>query len=186
MIVETVPAGKLLSGPRNDRTPMFKLEDFIPHLLHRATAQIAHSFHFRAKEYGVTIEKWRVLASLLREDGQSMSGLAASTSIEISALSHLLKRMEGEATIQRSRDPADGRVIRLRLSAKGREIAERILPLTAYYEDAALRGFSHEEAATLRALLKRVDANLRDLPTPRSRDAAPMSQAGDFLKPSRN
>lgn len=165
---------------------MFKLEDFIPYLLHRATAQIAHSFHFRAKEHGVTIEKWRVLSALLREDGQSMSGLAASTSIEISALSHLLKRMEREAMIERSRDPSDGRVTRLHLSAKGRETAERILPLAAYYEDTVLRGFSHEEAAQFRALLKRADANLRDLPTPRSPEAAAMPRAGAFLKPSKN
>jgi DNA-binding MarR family transcriptional regulator len=139
---------------------MFTLENFLPYLVNSVTIPIALDFHKKMKPYGITIEKWRVLSALLNADGQSVSDLARATSLEISRLSHLLTRMARQRLVSRGRAAADGRVVKIALTPRGRALATMILPVALQYEAAALRGFSAEEQAALKALLRRVRANV--------------------------
>jgi DNA-binding MarR family transcriptional regulator len=143
---------------------MFQLDDFLPYLVHRATAQLSTRFHAQAKTVGVTIEKWRVMAALLNAGEQSISEVSHRTTIEISTLSHLLKRMERDGLIERQRDGQDGRIMRIRFTQAGAVLARRLLPLVREYEQVALDGFTDEEAKLLKSMLKRVNHNLTRLP----------------------
>ena len=139
---------------------MFTLQNFFPYLVNSVTIPIAVDFHRRMKPYGITIEKWRVLSVLMNADGQSVSDLARATSIEISTLSHLLTRMVRQRLVTRARAAGDGRIVRIALTRRGRNLATTILPLALQYEAAAFKGFSEAEQAALKALLRRVRGNL--------------------------
>jgi DNA-binding MarR family transcriptional regulator len=142
---------------------MFTLEGFFPYLVNSVTIPIALDFHRKMKPFGITIEKWRVLSALLHADGQSVGELARATSLEISRLSHLLNRMARQGLVGRTRGPGDARVVTVRLSARGRALAERILPMALQYEAQALKGFSAAERDALKAMLRRVRANVETI-----------------------
>lgn len=139
------------------------LDDFFPHLVNMVTQRIAADFQAKARRHGVTIEKWRVLSALLAHGPQAISALSRKTSIELSTLSKLLRRMEAENFVSRARSSADGRLVTIGLTRRGRAVATAVLPLARRYEEIALRTFDPQAAARLKAELRTIYRNLENV-----------------------
>lgn len=142
---------------------MGPLEAYLPYLLNRAGARIADAFSRDVRPLGATLQMWRVLAALRERNASRMGDLSATTSIEVSTLTRLVDSMEKRKLVVRRGDPADARAIVLHATATGQRLTRRILPIAERYEKLALRGFSAREAEQLKAALRRLYANARNL-----------------------
>jgi len=142
---------------------MGPLDSYLPYLLNRAGARIAASFSDKVRPLGATLQMWRVLAALREQDGRRMGDLSTTTSIEVSTLTRLIDGMEEKGLVARRRDPEDARAIVLHVTAAGRRLARRILPIAERYEAVALAGFNRAEAETLKAALRRLYSNMEGL-----------------------
>ena len=142
---------------------MLDLSHYLPYLLNRAGAHIAASFSQAVRPYGITLPVWRVLAALNQRDGQRVGELAEMTAIEFSTLSRVLDLMRRKGLASRRRTGSDGRGVTVHLTAAGRAMTERIIPLARRYEAVALSGFSTAQADHLRAMLVRLYANMQQL-----------------------
>lgn len=142
---------------------MLPLDDYVPYLLNRAGARIAQAFGEDMRALGTTLQAWRVLAALRDRDGQRVSELSDHTSIGISTLSRVLDGMQKQGLVARRRAPADGRVVTLRVTAAGRRLTARIMPIAERYERVAVAGLSAAETETLKRLLRRLYANMDGL-----------------------
>jgi DNA-binding MarR family transcriptional regulator len=140
---------------------MLDLSRYLPYLLNRAGTHIATSFTQAVREHGVTLPVWRVLAALHQRDGQRVGDLAELTAIEFSTLSRVLDLMRRKGLASRRRTRGDGRGVTVHLTASGRAVTERIIPIARHYEAMALAGFSAAEADQLRAMLVRLYANMQ-------------------------
>ena len=139
---------------------MGPLDDYLPYLLNRAGARIATAFGEEVRPLGATLQMWRVLAALREQDGRRMGDLSDTTSIEVSTLTRLVDGMEKKGLVARRRAAHDARVVTLHATAAGRRLTSRILPIAERYERVALAGFAGHEAATLKAALRRLFANM--------------------------
>ena len=74
---------------------------------------------------GLTYPQYLVMLVLWEEDGVSVSDLGHRLSLDSGTLSPLLKRLQTAGLVARARDPADERVVRLRLTAKGRALSTK-------------------------------------------------------------
>ncbi len=144
-------------------SPMFELEKYIPYLLNRAGARVAAKFTQDMRPQDISLQEWRVLASLNYNGPQRMSDLADHTSIDRTTLSRLVSRMETSQLVSRTRAEEDGREVHIGLTEKGSGITEGIIPLAQRYEEIALEGFSADEAAAFRDMLRRVYTNFEKL-----------------------
>jgi DNA-binding MarR family transcriptional regulator len=142
---------------------MGPLDSYLPYLLNRAGTRIAVSFSERIRPFGASLQMWRVLAALRERDGLRMGDLSDTTSIEVSTLTRLVDTMEKKGLVARRRDGKDARAIVVQVTAAGRRLTERILPIAEHYETAALEGFSAAEADKLKAALRRLYANMEAL-----------------------
>ena len=144
---------------------MFDLNSFLPYLINRTGVRVAGAFSDAIQPYGITLQMWRVLAALHHQDGQRMTELAETTSIDVSTLSRLVGSIErkGLAERQRGAGGADARVVTVHATEAGRNLTERLIPLAQHYEAVALAGLSPEDEAALKALLVRVYENLEGL-----------------------
>ena len=142
---------------------MERLDSFLPYLLNRAGVRIAAAFGDEVRPLGATLQMWRVLAALRDRDGRRMGDLSATTSIEVSTLTRLVDNMEKKGLVARRRDPEDSRVVILQVTAAGKQLTRRIVPIAERYEKVALKGFGTAEAATLKAALRQLYANMDDL-----------------------
>ena len=142
---------------------MGPLEAYLPYLLNRAGARIADAFSRDVRPLGATLQMWRVLAALHERNASRMGDLSATTSIDVSTLTRLVDSMEKKKLVVRRGDPADARAIVLHATAAGQRLTRRILPIAERYERLALRGFNAREAEQLKAALRRLYANARNL-----------------------
>jgi DNA-binding MarR family transcriptional regulator len=111
-------------------------------------------------QIGLTYPQYLVMMSLWARDDQTVKMLGEALSLESSTLTPLLKRLEALAFISRARDTGDERQVRIRLTAKGRELEEPARKIPACV--AAILGLSAQEAHDLREKLHLVQNRLRD------------------------
>ena len=108
--------------------------------------------------HGLTLQQWILLTALWREDGLTVSQLAAYYRVSDPTASSLVDRMEAKGLVVRRRTDRDRRKVIVCLTEKGRSLA----PLIGAYEpinDVLLAGFTGPERAALAALLDRLIAN---------------------------
>jgi DNA-binding MarR family transcriptional regulator len=139
---------------------MGPLDSYLPYLLNRAGARIAAAFNAEMRQIGATLQVWRVLAALRERDGQRMGDLSKTTSIEVSTLTRLVDNMEKDGLVTRRRESGDARAILLHVTAVGRRLTRRIVPIAERYETVALEGFTAGEAEVLKTALRRLYDNM--------------------------
>jgi DNA-binding MarR family transcriptional regulator len=83
--------------------------------------------------------------------------------VDRTTLTRTLGLMEKAGLVIRRERETDRRSLVISLTAKGRRLFARILPLSLSETARALTGFSYEEIGVLRDRLKRIADNLRAL-----------------------
>ena len=142
---------------------MGPLDSYLPYLLNRAGARIATAFGEEVRPLGATLQTWRVLAALREQDGRRMGDLSETTSIEVSTLTRLVDGMEKKGLVARRRDADDARAVALWVTAAGKRLTNRIVPIAERYEKVALAGFGRHESEVLRRALRRLYDNIGKL-----------------------
>ncbi|WP_298956291.1 MarR family transcriptional regulator [uncultured Methylobacterium sp.] len=117
-----------------------------------AVYSAAHAFNRVYKPLldglGLTYPQYLVLLLLWEEDRQTMKALGQRLYLDSGTLTPLLKRLESAGLIQRARDAADERLMRISLTDSGRELRQRALPFPGEVVCAA--GQPPEKLAALR------------------------------------
>jgi DNA-binding MarR family transcriptional regulator len=142
---------------------MGPLDSYLPYLLNRAGARIASAFSEEMRQLGASLQIWRVLAALREKDGRRMGDLSRVTSIEVSTLTRLVDNMEKSGLVERRRDTEDARAVALHVTAAGKRLTRRIVPIAERYEAVALEGFTPAEAEVLKQALRRLYDNMDEL-----------------------
>ncbi|MDX5383574.1 MAG: MarR family transcriptional regulator [Rhodobacterales bacterium] len=97
---------------------------------------------------GLTYPQYLVLTALWQQDGQTVGTLGRALRLESNTLTPLLKRMEGQGLITRSRDKADERQVLIALTPEGRAMQSRAAHVPACLLDRA--GLTVDQASALR------------------------------------
>nr|BBD84681.1 MarR family transcriptional regulator [Chromobacterium sp.] len=139
------------------------LEQAVPYLVARAGARMGQAFTKALKPFGLSLNEWRVCASLGHKPHQSLSELVLHAAVDTSTLSRIVDRLVRQGLVCREKNEQDGRAIRLRLSDEGANLTREIVPLAQRYEKVALTRFTIEEAELLRSLLVRLYENSEPL-----------------------
>lgn len=138
----------------------FDLNAYVPFLLNRAGTRIASAFSARLKDYGITINSWRLLASLYQHGTLHVGQLSEASSIEMWTVSRMVTRMEKEGLLTRQREAKDARSVRVTLTDKGRKLVEDLIPHAKEHEAIPLEGFTAEETRMLQQMLERLYQNM--------------------------
>ena len=118
-----------------------------------------------AEELGphrVTTGQWSALRVLWQEDGLSQVELAQRMMVEKASLTAVLKAMASEGLITRVRNTDDRRKVNIYLTASGRRLKSKIMPLIGRINKRATRRLSSAEVQQLHRLLARVMINLEN------------------------
>jgi DNA-binding MarR family transcriptional regulator len=106
------------------------------------------------KPLGITYTQYIVFLALWEKDDVSVSDLCARLYLDSGTLTPLLKKMEQEGYIKRTRSVADERIVRITLTEKGREMEERAADIPM--QVGSCIPLQPEEAAALYALLNKI------------------------------
>ena len=138
--------------------------DSIAYLLRNSYRVFARALQERIQSEGIPIGSWPFLRHLWQQDGITQRELTKAVGLMQPNTNAALKQLQRRGWVKQTRDGKDKRKIRIHLTPKGRELSDRAFPLALQARAQALAGFSDEETATLRSLLKRITKNLDSEP----------------------
>ena len=106
--------------------PQFKLDNQLCFRLYTASRLITQAYHPMLAEQGLTYPQYLVLMVLWEKDAQPVNDIAKRLRLETNTVTPLLKRMETEGFLTRSRGREDARQIIVKLTKKGRDLQEKL------------------------------------------------------------
>ena len=112
---------------------------------------------------GLTLPQFDVLAELARSGhvGFTFGELSRLLLVTAGNLTGIVDRLEADGLVRRAKDPHDRRVVRVVLTAKGRELILRIIPDHARDIHTSLAAVPADELQALNRLLTRLAQTLR-------------------------
>jgi homoprotocatechuate degradation regulator HpaR len=100
----------------------------LPQLMLQAREALMLQFRPVLHAHGVTEQQWRVLRELLQQGSSEPHQLCAQCQISSPSITGVLLRMEAAGWLARERIAEDQRRVRVSLTARGRQLAQRIAP----------------------------------------------------------
>jgi len=140
----------------------FIMDESLGFILNRTSVAIKKEFAKRLKPYDLTPEQWSILNRLGEEDGLTQKNLAERTYKDQPNTARMLDKLEKKKLLKRAANPEDRRGFFIFLTARGRDLRERIIPLTIKQNEDAALGLKQEEYRQLISLLGRVYENLTE------------------------
>jgi DNA-binding MarR family transcriptional regulator len=106
---------------------------------------------------GLTLPQYAVLETLQREGKLSASDLAREFGMTAQTLNVLVKALEADGLLRRSRHPTHGRILLASLTAAGRRALGRGRALGLSVQDRVLDGLTASDRKTLLRLLQAIE-----------------------------
>lgn len=131
-------------------------DDRVGHLLMQVSKLLRDRVHLRMEGIGLSRGQGFILFRLGHENGLAQTELARQTMVRPATLTAALQRMEGAGLIERRTDPADQRVSRVYLTAKGEAARVQAEAIWGEIEDDLRTMLRPEDWAQLVSLLRRL------------------------------
>ena len=148
-----------LRAPDDDT---LELEHFLPYRLsvlsNTSSQAIASAYERR---FDLSIPEWRVMAIVARYPGISAVDVVRRTAMDKVAVSRAVTRLVNAGRLSRREDASDRRRARLHLSAAGRAVYRKVVPVARRYEQALVSSLSAGELEQLDLLLRKLLARAR-------------------------
>ena len=127
-------------------TQALELEKFLPYRLSVLAQVVSESLHdLYAGPFGLAVTEWRVMAALGRFAPLTASDVGRRIVMDKVAVSRAVARLLKRGLVERQPDRADRRRVSLRLSARGRSVHARIVPLALDYQARLYGALSADE-----------------------------------------
>lgn len=144
--------------------PALKLENQLCFRLYTASRLITQAYHPLLSKIGLTYPQYLVMMVLWENDGQKVNDIAKRLYLETNTVTPLLKRMEAEGFVRRTRSEEDGRQVIVSLTPKGRKLEQEAGCVPYEMEGAvACRSITQETAPGLFATLDDLIGHLSKL-----------------------
>ena len=141
-----------------------ELEKFLPYRLSVLAQLVSESLHdLYAGPFGLTVTQWRVMAALGRFAPLTASDVGQRIVMDKVAVSRAVAGLMKRGLVERATDKEDRRRASLRLSARGRAMHARIVPLALSYQERLYNALNPAERQNFDALSDRLFAHAKAL-----------------------
>lgn len=138
------------------------LQDFLPYRLAVLSEVVSQSLAQVYRErFGLTRDEWRVLAALADCGTVKTARVIEHTTLEKMQVSRAVQRLEEAGFVDRRPDPDDGRGWIVGLTASGRALYRKIVPVVEAREAFLLDALDPAERQVLDAALAKILARAR-------------------------
>ena len=140
------------------------LDRFVPYRLSVLTNRVSNAIaRTYSERFGLSVPEWRVMAVLGQNSGLSAGEVARRTEMDKVQVSRAVTKLVRSRRVQKQSDPADGRITRLALTARGRAIYDEIVPHALELEEDLLAALGTNERAALNNLLAKLTGHAAHL-----------------------
>lgn len=140
------------------RTP--KLEDQICFAIYASSLAMTKMYRPILEPLGLTYSRYLVMLALWEADNQTVSDLGERLYLDSGTLTSLLKRLELDGFVKRTRDPQDERRVRVTLTSKGKALEAEAQPV--FEQIACACGGNLDAIAKLRDQIQDLTRQLQE------------------------
>ena len=141
-----------------------ELEKFLPYRLSVLAQLVSESLHdLYAQPFGLSVTQWRVMAALGRFAPLTASDVGQRIVMDKVAVSRAVVGLMKRGLVERATDRSDRRRASLKLTARGRAMHARIVPLALGYEERLYKALGTDERRSFDALSDRLFIHARAL-----------------------
>ena len=135
-------------------------EDRLAHLVKDATRALVRALQMRLGEHGVSFGHWTFLRILWERDGLTQRELSGQAGVMEPTTFSALTAMEKIGYVRRRRVAENRKNIYVFLTAKGRALKERLVPLAEDVNRVAVTGVAEGDISKTREILIAIIENL--------------------------
>ncbi len=155
---------KSRSQSLSEKSPAFRLVDYLPYHLTVATNQvsllIAKTYHAR---YGISIWQWRILCTLGAEGPMTAQDIVSLSAMDKTTVSRAIQALKKRGIVTKTRSKTDSRAFDVHLTRHGEEMYAEIIPLALGYQDDLLSDLTENDREKLLVILQQVTNKARKL-----------------------
>ena len=137
------------------KVPPF-VDDYLAALLAQASHLISAEFHQIVLANSFSVTEWRVLASLLGEDGLSVGRLSEISVTKQPTVTRLLVQLEQKGIVERFGDETDRRITLVRITDEGEKIIAHLTQQAKEHERRVLQPYRSERSINLKKFLRQI------------------------------
>jgi DNA-binding MarR family transcriptional regulator len=104
--------------------------DEIPYLINRLSMRLNKLWLEELRPFGLTNRRWQVLVIVNLIDDARISTITSFCELEKPVASRIVDQMQRDGLVKRKPSKTDLRVVEIKVTAKGRKIYNKLLPLT--------------------------------------------------------
>ncbi|WIM13318.1 MarR family transcriptional regulator [Enhydrobacter sp.] len=147
-----------------NRPQALELENFLPYRLSVLAQLVSESLHdLYVGPFGLTVTQWRVMAALGRFAPLTASDVGQRIVMDKVAVSRAVAGLMKRRLVERATDRNDRRRASLELSARGRAMHARIVPIALAYEKRLYEALTDDERRQFESLAGRLFAHAQAL-----------------------
>ncbi len=143
--------------PERPSNTTLRLREFLPYRLsvlsNTVSRKIADMYD---REFGLSIWQWRVMAVLGENAGITATEIGQVTAMDKVAVSRAVSGLIDSGHVSRKSSPDDGRRSILSLTAKGKGVYDKIVPIALGAERALVETLSTTEREQLARLMEKL------------------------------
>ena len=136
--------------------------DRLAHLVKHAARGLARALQMRLTEHAVSYGHWTFLRILWESEGLTQRQLSSQAGVMEPTTFSALNAMERFGYVERRQNPKSRKEVHIYLTAKGRALKGKLVPLAEEVNEVALRGVGAEDIAATRRTLLALVKNLAD------------------------
>ena len=134
--------------------------DRMAHLIRDTERAFRKSLQVRLARFKVPFGHWTFLRILWQNDGLTQKELSQRAGVMEPTTFAAIKAMEASGYVRRSQLPSNRKNVYVHLSAKGRALKNKLVPLAEETNSISTRGVSPDEIVTTRKVLLAMIENL--------------------------
>ncbi len=134
----------------------FLLEDYVGHLLRKASQRSAEIFQRVMRTFDVTPTQFAALVKLADEGEVSQNVLGRLTAMDPATILGVVSRLRRRNLVESRLDPSDGRRILLCLTDEGKSMVEAMREVAGLVTTEALSPLTKAESKTFMRLLHKL------------------------------
>ena len=136
-------------------------KDRLAHLVKDATRALVRALTVRLAQHGVSFGHWTFLRILWAQEGLTQRELSEQAGVMEPTTFSAIKAMEKLGYVTRRQLPENRKNVYVHLTAKGRALKAKLVPLAVEVNNIAVRGVPAEEVTVTRRVLIAMLENLQ-------------------------
>ncbi len=142
------------------RAASYRVEDSVGFMITRLRASLFAAVDREVAPWGISSAQGAILMYIAHGRGNRAADIARDYSYDTGSMTRMIDRLVRKELLRRVRDPADRRVVRLELTAKGLGLTRRLPAVAVRALNRHLKGFERAELDALKGLLGRMLSNV--------------------------